>query len=132
LTRCVYLCLDVFMGITKHISIRVPEEIVIAADEVAKIKDRSRAYILVGVLQEWADKKDGGCMAVQKSAESGGVGVLDIEEPVVRPVAYASSGRVGGSGGGNRVATGEEPDRGGGCLLCGGLNGLHQKGCKGR
>jgi len=64
------------MGITKHISIRVPEEIVIAADEVAKIKDRSRAYILVGVLQEWADKKDGGCMAVQKSAESGGVGWL--------------------------------------------------------
>jgi hypothetical protein len=118
------------MGVTKHISIRVPEEIVIAADEVAKIKDRSRAYILVGVLQEWADKKDGGCMAVQKSSQVGGEGVLDVEEPVVRPKAQAASGQ--GNDGGRRrvVATGEDDGRG--CPLCGGLNGLHQKGCKGR
>jgi hypothetical protein len=42
--------------------------------------------------------------------ETGGVGVLEIEEPVVRHKAQASSGRVGGSGGGKVVATGEETD----------------------
>jgi hypothetical protein len=36
--------------------------------------------------------------------ETGGVGVLEIEEPVVRHKAQASSGRVGGSGGGKVVA----------------------------
>lgn len=71
-------------------------------------------------------------MRGQVEAQSGGVGVLDVEEPVVRPKAQAASGRVGGSGGGKRVATGEEPDGGRGCVLCGGLNGVHQKGCKGR
>ena len=64
--------------------------------------------------------------------EVGGVGVLEIEEPVVRMKAQAASGTGnGGAGGGKRVETGEEPDQGGGCPLCGALNGLHMKGCKG-
>ena len=46
MTRCVLMCSDVLMGATKHISIRVSEELVKEMDAEAKRLERSRAWVI--------------------------------------------------------------------------------------
>ena len=72
----------------------------------------------------------GGVPIARIAEQGGGVAVLEIVEDAVKPKSQASSG--GGSGGcGKRIGISEGPEDSGQCPLCGGLNGLHQKGCKG-
>jgi hypothetical protein len=71
-------------------------------------------------------------VSIERMAEQcGGAAVLEIVEDAVSPKSQASSGRGSGGHGGKRIGISEWPEDKGQCSLCGGLNGLHQKGCKG-
>jgi len=73
----------------------------------------------------------GGVSVARVGEQGGDVAVLEVVEDAVSPKSQASSGRGSGGRVGKRIGISEWPEDSGQCSLCGGLNGLHQKGCKG-
>ena len=109
------MCSNVFMGGTKHITMRMPEELVDAIDRRAERDQRSRSQVAVLVLErEFGDGKVKGQsdqvreVPVAVQPEEHKPQTASRREVVsVKPAAASRS-----------------------CPSCGGMNGMHQRGCK--
>lgn len=106
--RCARLCSDVFMSETKHISIRIPEEILSQVDEQAERMRWSRNAALNTCIE----------FGLQDLQLERGPGKL-VDHRSIRKTAenLVKAGIIG-------------PASATGCPECGALGGVHQKGCK--
>ena len=161
------LCYTVFMGSTKHVTIRIPEVFVRQAERVALRDDRSVSWVLQSWMQAGFTYLEC-CVHPSDSIEpkptNGNVGlnvVMDKEKRNGDKNGVGDFGRgqvdgavragLAGGGQGKRLEGDREARKGGAgnltvrgpdtagdapvsstnCPSCGGMNGLHQRGCKG-
>lgn len=111
----------VFMGGTKHVTMRIPDELVEAIDARAKRDQRSRSQVAVMILEA----EFGGSDGVLGNREGSGTGSsADVGYGVSAPARGSlavKTKRNHHADGVARVAA---------CPECHALNGLHQRGCK--
>jgi hypothetical protein len=92
-------CYNVVMDATKPTSLRIPEEIIRVADEIAKSEERSRAQILVRTLRDGllGEGLNGNSAGIKSQTANGGVGNNSDSGGRVRVVAGGEKGITGGT-----------------------------------